>query len=181
MAQRVYSDECVLRSMLVRRPTAKTRALDDNAANKPVINEELTTMSQLMKTITSLVIVAAAALKLRNKLETMRHAQRDQATDNNTGARALPHTALSRGVPNSLHWSAADCNRTRDRPAAHPAAAESSVNSSTLHGGHNASQLLTAKRKFSDAKGWAGESQRRTHSQSSALRRPESQKGAERL
>ena len=85
MAQRVYSDASALRSMLVRRPTAKTRALDDNAANKPVINEELTTMSQLMKTITSLVIVAAAALKLRNKLETKRHAQRDQATNNNTG------------------------------------------------------------------------------------------------
>ena len=84
MAQRVYSDASALRSMLVRRPTAKTRALDDNAANKPVINEELTTMSQLMKTITSLVIVAAAALKLRNKLETMRHAQRDQAMNNNT-------------------------------------------------------------------------------------------------
>lgn len=64
---------------------AKTRSRDENAANNPVTNEELTTMSQLMKTIISLSIVAAAALKLRGTLRKEKHASAGQVTTRNAG------------------------------------------------------------------------------------------------
>ena len=126
----------------MRRPTASTRALalDAKAADTPVVNDALTTMSQLMKMIMSPATDAAAALKLREKDQNIY--RQDGAAQHWT----RPYIELSRGVPNSLYLSATGSNRTRGRPAAQFAAAASSANSTTSHGGVSASQLSTAKR-----------------------------------